>query len=92
MAEARARDSLNAWTLRLQGADIPQAHSVFDSGRPLPAILRVLESQDISFIVMGTQGKGFIKEIFLGSVAHNVSRLAKCPVLLVPPTSRQLSV
>jgi nucleotide-binding universal stress UspA family protein len=37
---------------------------------------------------MGTQGKGFIKEIFLGSVAHNVSRLAACPVLLIPPESR----
>jgi nucleotide-binding universal stress UspA family protein len=33
-------------------------------------------------------GKGFIKEIFLGSVAHNVSRLAPSPVLLIPPESR----
>jgi nucleotide-binding universal stress UspA family protein len=37
---------------------------------------------------MGTQGKGFIKELFLGSVAHNVARLAPCPVLLVPPATR----
>jgi nucleotide-binding universal stress UspA family protein len=59
-----------------------------DLGHPLPAILQVLESQDVSLIVMGTQGKGFIKEIFLGSVAHNVSRLATCPVLLIPPVSR----
>ncbi len=88
MAEAKARDSLNAWTVRLNGADIPQVHPVFDPGHPLPAILQVLESQDISLIVMGTQGKGFIKEIFLGSVAHNVSRLATCPVLLIPPASR----
>ena len=72
----------------LNGADIPLVHPVFDPGHPLPAILRVLESQDISLIVMGTQGKGFIKEIFLGSVAHNVSRLATCPVLLIPPASR----
>ena len=40
---------------------------------PIPAILEVLKTQDISLIVMGTQGKGFIKEIFLGSVAHNVA-------------------
>ena len=73
---------------RLHGAGIPLVHSVFDPGHPLPAILRVLETQDISLIVMGTQGKGFIKEIFLGSVAHNVSRLATCPVLLIPPASR----
>jgi nucleotide-binding universal stress UspA family protein len=88
MAEAKARDSLDAWTLRLQGADIPLVNPIFDPGHPLPAILRVLESQDISLIVMGTQGKGFIKELFLGSVAHNVSRLALCPVLLIPPASR----
>jgi nucleotide-binding universal stress UspA family protein len=88
MAAARSRESLDAWTARLKSADIPLVHSVFDPGRPLPAILRILESQDISLIVMGTQGKGFIKEIFLGSVAHNVSRLAMCPVLLIPPESR----
>ena len=88
MAEARARESLDAWTARLQGAGIPQVQSVFDPGRPLPAILRILESRDISLIVMGTQGKGFIKEIFLGSVAHNVSRLARRPVLLIPPAGR----
>jgi len=88
MAEAKARDSLTAWTDVLKGADIPVVHPVFDPGHPLPAILRVLESEDVSLIVMGTQGKGFIKEIFLGSVAHNVSRLAPCPVLLVPPGAR----
>jgi nucleotide-binding universal stress UspA family protein len=88
MAEARARDSLAAWTAELKNADIPQVDAVFDPGHPLQAILRVLESQDISLIVMGTQGKGFIKEIFLGSVSHNVSRLAPCPVLLIPPASR----
>jgi nucleotide-binding universal stress UspA family protein len=88
MAVAKARDSLAAWTEALKGAAIPKVQPVFDPGRPLPAILQVLESQDISLIVMGTQGKGFIKELFLGSVAHNVSRLAPCPVLLIPPASR----
>jgi len=88
MAEAKARDSLKAWTVRLQGADVPSVNPIFDPGHPLPAILRVLESQDISLIVMGTQGRGFIKELFLGSVAHNVSRMAPCPVLLIPPAAR----
>jgi len=88
MAEAKARDSLTAWTTVLKDADIPVVHPVFDPGHPLPAILQVLESQDISLIVMGTQGKGFIKEIFLGSVAHNISRMAPCPVLLIPSAQR----
>ena len=88
MAEAKARDSLLAWAKALKDADIPLVHPVFDPGHPLPAILRILESLDVSLIVMGTQGKGFIKEIFLGSVAHNISRMAACPVLLIPPESR----
>ncbi len=88
IAEGAARQLLEKWQQRLLKAGIPAVHDHFDPGHPLPAILQVLESQDISLIVMGTQGKGFIKEIFLGSVAHNVSRLAPCPVLLIPPASR----
>jgi nucleotide-binding universal stress UspA family protein len=88
IAEGAARDLLAQWQQRLLGAGIPQVHAHFDPGHPLTAILEVLQTRDISLIVMGTQGKGFIKEIFLGSVAHNVSRLAACPVLLIPPASR----
>ncbi len=88
IAEGAARDLLGQWKQRLSKAGVPVVHDLFDPGHPIPAILQVLESQDISLIVMGTQGKGFIKELFLGSVAHNVSRLAACPVLLIPPASR----
>lgn len=88
VAEARARDSLAAWQERLRQAGLPQVHTAFNLGHPLPAILQALETQDISLIVLGAQGKGFIKELFLGSVAHNVARLAACPVLLIPPAKR----
>jgi nucleotide-binding universal stress UspA family protein len=88
MAEAKARDALAAWQERLKGASISRVHPIFDPGHPLPAIIKVLENQDISLIVMGAQGKGFLKELFLGSVAHNVARLAPCPVLLIPPVGR----
>jgi|WetSurMetagenome_2_1015567.scaffolds.fasta_scaffold24290_3 nucleotide-binding universal stress UspA family protein len=87
-AEDAARQSLESWGQRLKQAGTAQLETRLDPGHPLPAILEVLKTQDISLIVMGTQGKGFIKEIFLGSVAHNVSRLAPCPVLLIPAASR----
>jgi nucleotide-binding universal stress UspA family protein len=83
-----ARDLLAQWQQRLVKAGVSVVHDCLEPGHPIPAIMRVLETQDISLIVMGTQGKGFIKEIFLGSVAHNVSRVAPCPVLLIPPASR----
>lgn len=88
LAVTRARDSLTAWQERLRQAGLLQVNTVFDSGHPLAAVLQVLKTQDISLVVMGTQGKGFIKELFLGGVAHNVARLAPCPVLLVPPEVR----
>jgi nucleotide-binding universal stress UspA family protein len=88
IAEGAARDLLEQWKQRLLKAGIAQVNDLFDPGHPLPAILKSLASADISLIVMGTQGKGFIQELFLGSLAHNVSRLATCPVLLIPPASR----
>jgi len=88
IAEDTARQLLAKWKQRLLTAGIPVVNDRLEPGHPLPAILQVLASQDISLIVMGTQGKGFIQELFLGSLAHNVSRLAQCPVLLIPPASR----
>lgn len=84
LAEAQAKEKLAQVAARLQEAGISQVKTSYDPGRPLPAILKVLEAQEISLIIMGTHGKGFLKEILLGSVAHNVARLAPNPVLLVP--------
>lgn len=88
IAAETGRKLLEQWKRRLQQAGVPGVDDRFDPGHPIPAVLQDLSSRDISLIVMGTQGKGLIKEIFLGSVAHNVSRLAPCPVLLIPPASR----
>lgn len=41
-----------------------------------------------SLIVMGSQGRGFFNEIFIGSVSHNVSRNADVSMLLVPKKNR----
>ena len=88
IAEGAARDLLKQCHQRLLKAGVPIVHDRYDPGHPIPAILNILKSNNISLIVMGTQGKGFIQEIFLGSVAHNVSRLATCPVLLIPLAQR----
>lgn len=52
-------------------------------GNPTQEILN--ESKNgYTLIVMGSQGRGFIKELFLGSVSHNVARSADMSVLLLP--------
>lgn len=53
-------------------------------GSPIQEILRAAEREDESLIVMGSQGRGFIGEVFLGSVSHQVVRRAPVPVFLVP--------
>ncbi len=54
-------------------------------GSPTQEILRLAAADEDTLIVMGGQGRGFIREVFLGSVSHNVARYAAVPVLIVPP-------
>ncbi|MEO0085532.1 MAG: universal stress protein [candidate division WOR-3 bacterium] len=53
-------------------------------GSPVTEILRVARERAVSLIVMGNQGRGFISEVFLGSVSHNVAHHAPVPLLLIP--------
>ena len=54
-------------------------------GHPVEEVLRVAnEEEDDTLIVMGSQGRGFLARVFLGSVSHQVVRSAPVPVLLVP--------
>ena len=53
-------------------------------GLPFQEILKTAKSDLYSIIVMGSQGRGFSEELFLGSVSHNVVRHAPIPALLVP--------
>jgi len=47
-------------------------------------ILNQIKSAGVSMVVMGTQGRGHIGEMFLGSVSNKVVRYSPVPVLLVP--------
>jgi len=53
-------------------------------GAPFSEILRVTQEKKTGLVVMGNQGRGFIPEIFLGSVSHNVARYSDASVLLIP--------
>ncbi len=73
---------------QLRDAGASQVTVELRSGSPTSELLTISSQLEHSLIVMGTQGKGFIKEVFLGSVSHNLVRLARQPVLLVP-TARE---
>ncbi|MCM8769823.1 MAG: universal stress protein [Candidatus Omnitrophica bacterium] len=53
-------------------------------GSPVSEIIRLIRELEVNLVVLGTQGRGYIKEIFLGSVGHNITRISPAPVMLVP--------
>jgi nucleotide-binding universal stress UspA family protein len=53
-------------------------------GSPIQEIVKCASLEDDTLVVMGSQGRGFISELFLGSVSHAVARLSDAPVLLIP--------
>jgi nucleotide-binding universal stress UspA family protein len=58
--------------------------TVVYSGSPIRAIGQEVKDKIISLIVMGSQGKGFIEEIFLGSLSYKTARYIPTSLLLVP--------
>lgn len=53
-------------------------------GVPFKEITRLILERDAQLAVLGTQGRGFVGEFFLGSVSHQVVRHSVAPVLLIP--------
>jgi len=53
-------------------------------GHPVVDLLSVIGEESPTLVLLGNQGRGWVRELFLGSVAHNVARLTEVPVLLIP--------
>lgn len=64
--------------------DTPQVDIEIHYGSPYQEINRLVRERNVQLVVMGTQGRGFAGELFLGSVSHNVARHSGAPVLLIP--------
>lgn len=88
-AENAAQGCMDSLVDRLKTAGIAEVHGRIVHGHPIPATLEGLQTGEYSMVVMGAQGKSLLSEILLGSVAYNISRLAPCPVLLIPRKSFQ---
>jgi len=54
-------------------------------GSPVRELVSMSEREDVTLVLLGTQGRGFFGERLLGGVAHQVARRASVPTLLVPP-------
>jgi nucleotide-binding universal stress UspA family protein len=53
-------------------------------GHPVEEILKAAEEEACDVIILGTHGKGFLKETFLGSVARSVLDRTRKPIFVIP--------
>jgi nucleotide-binding universal stress UspA family protein len=62
------------------------------AGYPVEEILNIADAQGCDVIVLGTHGKGLLKQAFLGSVARSVLERIRKPVFIVPLPSEKTGV
>jgi nucleotide-binding universal stress UspA family protein len=85
--EADARPALDACLKRVHDAGV-DGSSALVCGIPWWEIIEMADTQDMDLIIMGTHRQTDIEQLFSGSVAKLVVRLAPCPVLVTPcPTA-----
>ena len=61
-------------------------------GHPVEQILKAAEDEGCDMIVLGTHGKGFLRQTFLGSVAGSVLERTRKPVFIVPLPSEKTNI
>jgi nucleotide-binding universal stress UspA family protein len=55
------------------------------SGDAVDEILKVIESEGIDLLIMGTHGRKGLEHVIFGSVAENVVKKSPVPVLTINP-------
>jgi nucleotide-binding universal stress UspA family protein len=61
-------------------------------GYPVEEILKAADEEECEIIVLGTHGKGFLQQAFLGSVSSGVLHRSRKPVFVVPIPSEKDSI
>jgi nucleotide-binding universal stress UspA family protein len=61
-------------------------------GYPLEEILKAADEEGCDAIVLGTHGKGFLRQTFLGSVAGSVLERSRKPVFVIPLPSEKTKI
>lgn len=78
------RQKLEKMKDRLASAGLARVGCTLTCGDPPSEILREIGETKASLVMMGTQGRGFFRELFVGSVSQYIARRSMTPVLLVP--------
>ena len=60
-----------------------KVRTIVRTGNPTTEITRIADEEDASVIWMSSHGKGWFRELLLGSTAHTVAMNAKRPVIII---------
>jgi len=58
-------------------------------GHPVGEILKIANEEECDTIILGSHGKGLLKQTFLGSVSHGVLHRSRKPVFVIPIPSEK---
>ncbi len=61
-------------------------------GHPVEEILKAADEESCDILVLGTHGKGFLKQTFLGSVAGSILERTRKPVFVIPLPSEATGI
>jgi nucleotide-binding universal stress UspA family protein len=60
-----------------------KARTMVRTGNPGSEITKIADEEDVSVIWISSHGKGWFRELFLGSTAYTVAMNAKRPVIII---------
>ena len=80
---SRARGDMDAFVEKqFPGMDVNY------EGRPAEKIVEIAKELGADMIVMGTHAREGLDRLFFGSVANEVGKSAKCPVMTIRPSKK----
>lgn len=68
----------------LGNQDEASVKTIIKHGSPVKEILDTADETKAGMIIMGSQGRGYVSDLFLGGVSLQVIRKSQIPVLIIP--------
>ena len=65
-------------------ADNIDCEYILRDGKPYDVIIKISKEKEVDLIVMGTNGKDSLTDLFIGTTAQKVVESSNCPVLVMP--------
>lgn len=86
--ERLALDELDRALVKLKSAGVTgDIGKRIRTGRPSDEILAEIHDRAVELVILGTHGRSGLERFMLGSVASDITRDARCSVIIVPPAA-----